>query len=173
MALSETIVPEFEHEMANTRKLLELVPDDKTDYKPHQKSMGLGRLASHTAEIPSWVADTLQKELLELHAGQQPYTAKSRQELLDKFDKDVAQARALIAGATDEDLQKTWTMKFDGQTIISMPRAAVLRNFILNHLIHHRAQLGVYLRLNDIQFPGMYGPSADEMKFWQPQKAKA
>lgn len=171
--ISEMILPEFDQEMANTRKLLELVPEGKQDYKPHEKSMSLGRLASHTAEIPGWVADTLQKEVLELNAGQQPYLAKSREELLEKFDKDVAQARDVIAGASDDDLHKTWTMKFDGQTIISMPRTAVLRSFIMNHLIHHRAQLGVYLRLNDIEFPGMYGPSADEMKFWQPQTAGA
>jgi uncharacterized damage-inducible protein DinB len=171
MPISETLLPEFYQEMANTRKILELVPDDKADYKPHQKSMALGRLASHTAEIPSWVADTLQKELLELEAGYQPYLAKSRKELLEKFDKDVAEARKQLARATDEDLQKTWTMKFGGQTVMSMPRTAVLRGFIMNHLIHHRAQLGVYLRLNDIEFPGMYGPSADEMKFWDTAKA--
>lgn len=171
--LSEMILPEFDQEMANTRKLLELVPEGKQDYKPHEKSMPLGRLASHTAEIPSWIPDILQKELLELKAGQQGYLAKSCIEMLEKFDKDVAQAHNLIAAATDEDLHKTWTMKFDGQTIISMPRTGVLRSFVMNHLIHHRAQLGVYLRLNDIEFPGMYGPSADEMKFWQPQTAGA
>jgi uncharacterized damage-inducible protein DinB len=172
MTISEMLLPEFDQEMANTRKILERVPEDKVGYKPHEKSMALGRLASHTAELPSWVAFTIQKELLELQAGQQPYSAKSRKELLEKFDENVTEARQQIAGATDEDLQKTWTMKFDGQTVLSMPRAAVLRSVIMNHMIHHRAQLGVYLRLNEIEIPGMYGPSADEMKFWEPQAAK-
>ena len=172
MTISELLLPEFEQEMANTRKILERIPDDRVGYKPHEKSMELGRLASHTAELPSWVGFTIRQELLELQPGQQPYSAKSRKDLLEKFDKDVAEARQQIASATDEDLQKTWTMKFDGQTVLSMPRAAVLRSVIMNHMIHHRAQLGVYLRLNEIELPGMYGPSADEMKFWEPQAAK-
>lgn len=171
MTISEMLLPEFDQEMANTRKLLERVPEEKNDYKPHEKSMALGRLATHTAELPSWVGFTIQQDLLELQGAQPSNPPNSRKELLDKFDKDVAEARRQIASATDEDLGKTWTMKFDGQTVISMPRAAVLRNVIMNHMIHHRAQLGVYLRLNEIEIPGMYGPSADEMKFWEPQTA--
>jgi uncharacterized damage-inducible protein DinB len=112
-------------------------------------------------------------ELLVIQPGQQPFWAKSRQELLEAFDKNVAAGREKLAAATDADLQKTWTLKFGDRTVFSMPRAQVLRGMVLSHLIHHRAQLGVYLRLNEIEIPGMYGPSADEMKFWEAKPAKA
>ena len=171
MALSKALLPEFDEEMKNTRKMLERIPDDKLDYKPHEKSMALGRLASHVAELPSWAANTLQSEVLEIQAGQQPYMAKNSKQLLEDFDKNVAEARKLIAGAADADFDKIWTFKYGGQTIFSMPRAAVIRSVVMNHLIHHRAQLSVYLRLNEIEIPGMYGPSADEMKFWTAQNS--
>ncbi len=173
MTISQTLLPEFDQEMANTRKILERVPEDKFDYKPHEKSMTLGRLASHVAEMPTWATHTIQAETLELRPGQQPFSAKSKQELLDTFDKAVVDARALIAGASDEDLRKTWTLKHAGKSIFSMPRAGVLRGMVMSHLIHHRAQLGVYLRLNEVEVPGMYGPSADEMKFWTNQNAQS
>ena len=166
MSISEVLLPEFDEEMKNTRKMLERLPEDKFDYKPHEKSMALGRLASHVAELPSWAAHTLQSEVLEIQAGQQPYLAKSRQQLLENFDKNVAEGRKLIAGATDADFAVIWTFKYGGQTIFALPRAAVIRSVVMNHMIHHRAQLSVYLRLNEIEVPGMYGPSADEMKFW-------
>lgn len=171
MPISQMLLPEFDQEMANTRKLLEVVPEDKFDYQPHLKSMTLGRLAGHVAEMPSWVDATLKQEVLELEPGQQPFSPKTRQELLDNFDTAVVEARKLIAGASDEDFQKTWTLKFGGKDVFSMPRTAVLRGMVMNHMIHHRAQLGVYLRLNDITFPGMYGPSADEMQFWKTENA--
>jgi uncharacterized damage-inducible protein DinB len=170
MPISELLLPEFDQEMANTRKVLERVPDDKLEYKPHLKSMAFGRLAGHVAELPDWAAHTLKMELLELDESFKPWVPKSSAEILEKFDKSVAEARKLIAAATDEDLQKIWTLKFGGQTILSMPRYSVLRATVLNHMIHHRAQLGVYLRLNEIEVPGVYGPSADEMQFWN-QKA--
>ncbi len=166
MPIAQMLLPEFDQEMANTRKMLERVPDDKLDYKPHEKSMTLGRLAGHVAEMPQWTKETMNKELLEIAPGQQPYSASSRRELLETFDKFVVEARGLIADATDEQLGKTWTLRFGGKDIFSMPRFAVLRGMVMNHMIHHRAQLGVYLRLNEIEIPGMYGPSADEMKFW-------
>ena len=171
MALSEALLPEFDEEMKNTRKMLERIPDDKFDYKPHEKSMALGRLASHVAELPNWAAHTLQTDVLEIQAGQQPYIAKSNKQLLEDFDKNVVEGRKLIAAATDADFAKIWTFKYGGQTIFSMPRSAVIRSVVMNHLIHHRAQLSVYLRLNEIEIPGMYGPSADEMKFWTAQKS--
>jgi uncharacterized damage-inducible protein DinB len=171
MQIRELLLPEFDEEMKNTRKLLELVPEDRFDYKPHEKSMTMGRLAGHVAEMASWVKSTIELQLLELTPGQQPFSPTSRAELLNTFDASIAEARALIAGASDEELQKTWTLKFGGKEVFSMPRAAVLRNMVMNHMIHHRAQLGVYLRLNEIEFPGMYGPSADEMKFWTVQTA--
>jgi uncharacterized damage-inducible protein DinB len=173
MPFSQTLLPEFDEEMKNTRKLLECVPDGKFAYQPHPKSMTLGRLASHVAEIPSWTAFTLDTELLELGPDFKPEIAASRAELLQKFDRGVAEARRKIAAATDQDWQKTWTFRYAGETIMSMPRSAVMRGTILNHLIHHRAQLGVFLRLNDVAIPGMYGPSADEPRFGQAQSQTA
>ena len=162
MPFSQTILPEFDEEMKNTRKLLECVPDGKFDYQPHPKSMTLGRLASHVAELPSWAGVTLETELLELGPEFKAEIATSRADLLQKFDRGVAEARQKIAAAADDAWQKTWTFKYAGQTVLSMPRSAVMRGTILNHLIHHRAQLGVFLRLNNVAIPGMYGPSADE-----------
>ena len=171
MALSEALLPEFDEEMKNTRKMLERIPDDKFDYKPHEKSMALGRLASHVAELPGWAAHTMQTDVLEIQAGQAPYLANSNKQLLEDFDKNVAEGRKLIAAATDADFAKMWTFKYGGKAIFSMPRAAVIRSVVMNHMIHHRAQLSVYLRLNEIEVPGMYGPSADEMKFWTAQNS--
>lgn len=174
MSFKEALVPEFDEEMKNTRKLLERVPEDKFDYTPHKKSMSLGRLATHVAELPGWTVNVLDKEVLDMQPGEyKPAVANSRRELLDIFDKSVAEARSRIEKATPADLEKSWTFKFGGNTVFSMPRALVLRSTMLDHIIHHRAQLGVYLRLNDVEIPGMYGPSADEMKFWQPEKATA
>jgi uncharacterized damage-inducible protein DinB len=171
MSMSEALLPEFDQEMANTRKILEVVPDDKFDYKPHEKSMALGRLASHIAEMPTWATHTLQQEVLEIAVGQKPYIAENRAQLLADFDKAVVEAREKIAAATDADLAVTWSLIYGGKKVMSMPRAVVLRSVVMNHMIHHRAQLGVYLRLNEIAIPGMYGPSADEMKFWTPEAA--
>lgn len=162
MPFSQTLLPEFDEEMQNTRKLLACVPDGKFDYQPHEKSMTLGRLASHVAELPSWTAFTLDREVLELGPDFKPDVATNRAELLDMFEKSVAEAREKIAAATDEDWAKIWTFKWAGKTVLQMPRSNVMRSVIMNHLIHHRAQLGVFLRLNDVLIPGMYGPSADE-----------
>jgi uncharacterized damage-inducible protein DinB len=164
MPFSETLLPEFDEEIKNTRKLLECVPDGNFDYKPHPKSMTLGRLATHVAEIPSWTGYTLDLEVLELQPDFKPTLATSRAELLQILDKGAADAREKIAAASDEDWGKIWTFKYGGKTIMSMPRSAVMRGTIMNHLIHHRAQLGVYLRLNEVAIPGMYGPSADDQK---------
>jgi uncharacterized damage-inducible protein DinB len=167
MTFSESLLPEFEEEMKNTRKLLECVPDGKFDYQPHKKSMTLGRLATHVAEMPSWTTFTLEQEVLDMQPDFKPQIATSRAELLQMFDQGVTDARTRIAAASDSDWEKIWTFKFAGKTIMSMPRSAVMRSTIMNHLIHHRAQLGVFLRLNDVAIPGMYGPSADEQKFWE------
>jgi uncharacterized damage-inducible protein DinB len=170
MTFSETLLPEFDEEMKNTRKILACVPDGKFDYKPHEKSMTLGRLACHVAELPSWTTYTLDREVLELTPDFKPNVATTRAGLLEMFDKFVTEARAAIAKASDKDWQVIWTFKWDGKTVMSMPRAVVMRGTVMNHMIHHRAQLGVYLRLNDVAFPGMYGPSADEQKFWEAGK---
>lgn len=165
MSFSQNLLPEFDEEMKNTRKMLECVPDDKFDYQPHPKSMTIGRLATHLAEIPGWTAMTLDTEVLEMGNDYKPTIAKTRAELLEIFDKGVTEARQKISAATDAQWQVIWTFKWNGQTVMSIPRAAVMRSVVMNHIIHHRAQLGVFLRLNDVAIPGMYGPSADEEMF--------
>jgi uncharacterized damage-inducible protein DinB len=162
MPIAQMLIPEFDQEMANTRKMLERVPYGKFGFKPHEKSMTLGRLAAHTAEMPSYATGTLSVERMDFTGEEKQFTPATRQELLDAFDKHVAEAREMLSKATDEDLMKTWTLTYKGQQIFSMPRAAVLRVMVMSHLIHHRAQLGVYLRMNNVEIPGMYGPSADE-----------
>lgn len=166
MAISGSLLPEFDHEMANTRKTLERVPEDKLDWKPHHKSWAMGGLATHISNLPSWAVFTINQDSLDLAPpGAEPFRlpeAKSRQEFLEMFDKNVADARAAIAGASDEHLFKPWSLLKGGNTLMTMPRVAVLRSFVMNHIIHHRAQLGVYLRLNDVPVPSIYGPSADE-----------
>ncbi|HWZ33933.1 MAG TPA: DinB family protein [Bryobacteraceae bacterium] len=168
MNLSQMLLPEFDQEMANTRKTLERVPAGKTDWKPHEKSMTLGRLAGHVAELPGWAVETLKRDELEvMPPGQppQPFVSGSAQELLAMFDKKTAEARAALEQASNDDMMKPWTLKVRGNVAFTLPKAAVLRGFVMNHLIHHRAQLGVYLRLNDIPVPALYGPSADERPF--------
>jgi uncharacterized damage-inducible protein DinB len=168
MPIKDALLPEFDHEMANTRKTLERVPDDKLGYKPHPKSFPMGSLATHIANMVGWTTEIIAKDELDIQPpGAPPYKeepVKSTQELLAKFDKAAAAARAAIAGASDEHLMKPWALLMTGQTMFSMPRIAVLRGFVMNHSIHHRAQLCVYLRLNDIPVPAIYGPSADEQQ---------
>jgi uncharacterized damage-inducible protein DinB len=169
MALSESLLPEFDHEMANTRKTLERVPEDKLDWKPHEKSMLMGGLATHLSNLPTWANYTIDQDSLDLAPEGKPLppapTVKSQSELLETFDSNVSKARAAIAGASDAELFKPWTLLSNGQQLLTLPKIAVLRSFVMNHTIHHRAQLGVYLRLNDIPVPSIYGPSADESPF--------
>jgi uncharacterized damage-inducible protein DinB len=165
MTLSETLLPEFDREMATTRRVIERVPDDKLDWQPHEKSMSLRNLATHLSNIPSWAVHGITKDALDVAPQGVPVRAEpagSTQEALETFDKNVAEARAAIASASDAQLAEGWSLLHNGHTIFTMPRAAVLRQFVLSHIIHHRAQLGVYLRLNDIPVPSVYGPSADE-----------
>ncbi len=171
MPIAQTLLPEFDQEMENTRKLLECVPDGKFDFKPHEKSMSLGRLAAHVAEMPQPpMVATLSLEKLDFTGEEKPFAPTTRQEMLEAFDKTSAQARELLSKATDEDLAKVWTLSYKGQQIFAMPRTAVLRTMCLSHLYHHRGQLGVYLRMNNVDFPGMYGPSASEMKMFNAQE---
>ena len=169
MALSAALLPEFDQEMKNTRKTLERVPDDKLGWKPHEKSWAMGGLATHVANLVSWANFSIERDSFDLAPNGVPIpqapAAKSRQELLAIFDKNVAAERAAIAGASDAELMKMWALQRNGQTLMTVPKIAVLRSFVMNHGIHHRAQLGVYLRLNDIPVPAIYGPSADENPF--------
>jgi uncharacterized damage-inducible protein DinB len=171
MSIAQMLLPEFDQEMANTRKMLERVPDGKFDFKPHAKSMTLGRLAAHTCEIPSYASATLRFDHMDFTGEEKQFSPTTRKEILDAFDKHVAESREMLSKATDEELMKTWTLTYKGNQIFSMPRAAVLRTMVMNHLIHHRSQLGVYLRLNNVEIPGMYGPSADEMSMFNAQSA--
>src|SRR5262245_16318294 len=162
MTTCQPITLDYDDEMRSARKLLERVPMDAAHggYKPHEKSMSLERLATHVAQLPSWPKMALATELFELDPGFKPHITASTAELLDVFDKSVEEGRASIDRATDAEIQKDWTFKF-GDLSFTQVRTRVIRSFI-NHLVHHRAQLGVYLRLNGIAIPGMYGPSADE-----------
>jgi uncharacterized damage-inducible protein DinB len=162
VTISQMLIPEFDKEMASTRKLLAYVPGDKFSWKPHEKSMTLGRLASHVAEMPGWVIPTMQQDVLEIGIGEKPFSAETTTELMEKFDQNVAAARPLIEGASDETMARDWSLIYGGHKIFNQPKSDVLRGMVMNHMIHHRAQLGVYLRLHDIAIPGMYGPSADE-----------
>ena len=167
MAFSEALLPEFDQEVVGIRKTLERVPEDKLGWKPHPKSMTMGGLATHLATLLSWAVTAVDTDSLDLAPGGVPMPgpapAKSRQELLETFDQNVASARQAIAGAADAHLLKPWTLFYGGKQVLSMPRIAVLRSFVMNHSIHHRAQLGVYLRLNDVPVPSIYGASAVEV----------
>jgi uncharacterized damage-inducible protein DinB len=166
MSYAETVLPEFDHEMANTRKVLERIPDDKLDWQSHPKSHTIGWNANHLADLPHWLVQTLIKPSVDIApVSGQPYALPkltSRKEILELFDRNVAAAREAITAATDEQMCRMWTLLRAGNPIFTMPRSAVVRSVVLNHMIHHRAHLCVYLRLNDIPVPGMYGPSGDE-----------
>jgi uncharacterized damage-inducible protein DinB len=165
MKHSEMLLPEFDQEMASTRKTIERVPDAKLDWKAHPKSMTMRDIVTHLANIPTWAVHTINKDSLDIAPQGVPQRAAplgSTREALETFDRNVGEARASIADATDEHLAKDWTLLFNGKAMISQPRAALLRRFVLSHTIHHRAQLGVFLRLNDLPVPSVYGPSADE-----------
>lgn len=166
MSISQSLLPELDQETASTRKTLERVPADKLDYKPHEKSMSMGRLAQHIVEMTGWGSTTLTTSSFDIAPpGQPPYQPppiESVQQLLEDFDKGAASLREALATASDESLMQPWSLLAGGKPLFTMPRIAVVRAMIMNHLIHHRAQLGVYLRLNDIPVPSIYGPSADE-----------
>jgi uncharacterized damage-inducible protein DinB len=165
MNYAETILPEFDREIANTRKVLERVPEDKLDWQVHPKSHTLGWNANHLPEILGWVEGILTAPSWDIAPiGGEPYQSPkltSRQEILDLFDRNVAAARKAIAAVKDDQMTQPWSLLKTGTPIFTMPRAAMIRGFVLNHLIHHRAILCVYLRLNNVLVPGMYDPSGD------------
>lgn len=165
--IAESILPELDHEAATTRKLLERVPEADAQWKPHPKSYSLGDLAMHVANIPAWMAVTLQGTEFDVsppgaEGGYKSPKFESKARLLEVFDENLKSARATLAATSDADMMIHWSLKNGGKTMFSMPRAAVVRSFVMNHLIHHRGQLSVYLRLRDIPLPPMYGPTADE-----------
>lgn len=165
MAIAESILPEFDHETATTRTLLERVPAEKAEWQPHVKSMSLGRLAMHIANLPNWATITLERREFDTNPPDGPRITspafESAARLLQIYDANVSAARALLARTTDGEFMVQWTLKSGGKTMFSMPRIAVFRSFVLNHAVHHRGQLSVYLRLLDVPLPNIYGPTAD------------
>jgi uncharacterized damage-inducible protein DinB len=168
LSISQSLAGELDQESAGTRKTLERVPDGKFAFKPHEKSLTLGGLASHVAGIAEWGAMICKTDFLDLaapeHQNQAPELTTA-QELVKAFDKNAAAFRAALAETSDEQLMQPWTLRMGEKVILTLPRVAVLRGMVLNHLIHHRAQLTVYLRMNDVPVPALYGPSADEGGF--------
>jgi uncharacterized damage-inducible protein DinB len=162
MPIGQAILPEFDHEMASTRRTLERLPEDKFDWKPHAKSTSLGQLAQHLAMLAGLGKMLIETQGFDMAQRRQPPAMKSRAEVLAAFDKNVPESRAAIAGATDELLLAPWSLTSGGKEIFTLPRIGAVRTMVLNHMIHHRAQMGVYLRLNDVPVPSIYGPSADE-----------
>jgi len=166
MSISASLLPELDQEMAGTRKTLERIPEDKFDFRPHPKSFTMINLATHIANMVGWGKDTLESDSFDVApVGAEPYReepAKSVAALLEKFDKNLAAFREALAKTSDEKMMANWSLLAGGNPIFTMPRIACIRGMILNHLIHHRAQLTVYLRMNDVPVPALYGPSADE-----------
>jgi uncharacterized damage-inducible protein DinB len=165
MPLNQPLIAELVQEGTSTRKILERVPVEKGDWKPHEKSMLLGKLAMHVAEIPGWVALVMLTDGLDFAKFDYKLKAPATQdELLAKHDEHIAQAKAVLEGCADAEFDKIWTMRTGDKVHYSLPKHAALRRFAFSHLFHHRAQLGVYLRLLDIPIPGMYGPTSDELE---------
>ena len=163
MTIANQMLAELQQEGATTRKMLALVPFDKKDWKLHEKSMSLGVLSRHVAEIYGWPKETvLDDELDFAKMDGKPVEINSNEELLALFDKCIAKAKEVLENTPDEEMSKPWTMRRGEMIFFTMPKAQVMRTWVLNHSVHHRAQLGVYLRLLDIPIPGSYGPSADE-----------
>ncbi len=163
MSIVDAMIQEFTQESANTRKALMRVPEDKFGWKPHEKSMTMGELASHLADAPEWVDDILNTDEFTIDLSQfKPFVASTHAELLEVFDANTAAALKLLQGQSDDHLKQIWRLKLGPVTLFELPRAQVLRSMIFNHTIHHRGQLTVYLRLNNIPVPALYGPSADE-----------
>lgn len=165
MAITQSLLAEFDHEMATTRALLERVPQDRASWKPHPRSTALGDLAAHVAQLPGMASMVIDQDEVDMNPpggpGYTPPGFTTTAALLEVFDANVARARTAIAGAADEAMGVTWSLKNGGHAIFSMPRVAVLRSFVMNHVIHHRGQLSVYLRLNEVPLPSIYGPTAD------------
>jgi uncharacterized damage-inducible protein DinB len=160
MSIAEKLLPEFDQEMATTRRLLERVPSDKGQWKPHPKSFSLGHLSQLVSTMPGWLTRMIRDPEIDLGKGP-GYSDESTEALLEKFDKHVREARDAISTAKDSTFDEPWSLKMNGQVLFTQPRGEAVRSTI-NHLIHHRGQLTVYLRLVDVPIPSIYGPTADE-----------
>ena len=165
MSITDSLLPEFDHEMGTTRRLLDRVPEAEFAWKPHEKSMTLGELGDHLSTLTRWanlIATTTTFDLASLGTSRKPTIPKSVASMLATFDKTVAAARAELASKTDAELKAPWTLKSGAQEVFTIPRISAIRSFVLNHVIHHRGQLSVYLRMKDVPLPAIYGPTADE-----------
>jgi uncharacterized damage-inducible protein DinB len=160
MSMSDVLLPEFDQEMATTRRVLERVPNDKGEWKPHEKSFSMAHLAQLVSMMPDWIAQTLRKTEINL-AGGSGYSTQKTESLVQQFDKNVRGAREAIAESKDKDFGVNWSLKMGDRVLFTQTRAEAVRQH-MSHLVHHRAQLGVYLRLVDVPVPQMYGPTADE-----------
>lgn len=168
MALAESLLPEFDREMATTRRLLARVPEARLDWQPHPKSMALGRLAEHLGDLAMWGAATLTQSGMDLEKMTRPPEHRppaTVAALLAGFDANVMSARTALVGRTDAELAAPWTLRQGSQEFFTLPKAGCWRTFVMSHLVHHRGQLSVYLRLLDVPVPSIYGPSADEQTF--------
>ena len=163
MTISEILLLDFDCEIANTRRTLERIPENDPQWKPHEKSMPIGRLALHTARLPQFLTRILTTAELEMDKEKFPdFTFESTAHLLSELERTATEAKSHLASSSDDQLHAPWKMVFKGHTIINAPRMLLYRTMFLNHVVHHRAQLGVYLRLLNVPVPGLYGPSADE-----------
>jgi uncharacterized damage-inducible protein DinB len=160
MSLADVLLPEFDQEMATTRRVLERVPNDKGEWKPHEKSFSMAHLAQLVSMIPDWITQTLRKREINI-AGGPGYSVQKTESLLEQFDRNVRGAREAIAATKDADFEVNWSLKMGDQVLYTQSRATGVRSHI-SHLVHHRAQLGIYLRLVNVPVPQMYGPTADE-----------
>jgi uncharacterized damage-inducible protein DinB len=170
MTISEILLQDFDTEISNTRRTLERVPEGKNTWKCHDKSMELGKLAMHCASLPLFGSYIMQDDSMDMAAPKRPrasFEFTTREAALKAFDENAKACRNALAAATDEALSTPWKFSFGDQIISNLPRSATFRMMFFNHLVHHTAQLGVYLRLNDIPVPALYGPSADEQ--WSPK----
>ena len=163
MTIAEILLLDYDAEIANTRRTLERIPENDPQWKPHEKSMPIGRLAMHVARLPQFCTTVLTTPEMNMdNVKFPPLVFESTAHLLTELDSGAAEARSHLAASSDEDLMTNWKLSFKGHTVVDEPRMKAYRTMFLNHLIHHRAQLGVYLRMLDIPVPGLYGPSADE-----------
>ena len=166
MNLGQMLAAELEQEAVATRKMLERVPEGIFDWRPHEKSMTLGRLATHVAEIAHWTKITVvQDELDFAKFDYKPATAANAAELVETFDKTVGEAKEVLRNCSDKEIMRSWTLRNGEQIYFTLPKMAVVRSMVLSHLIHHRGQLSVYLRLHNVPLPSVYGPTADEQMF--------
>lgn len=163
MSLGKSLAAELQFEALSTRKMLERVPNEKFEWQPHEKSMSLGKLAIHLAELPRWVQAALTMDELDFSKNEfkLPQLTNSS-ELIETFDALLSEAFKLLQKVSDKEILKTWKLSNGEKVLLEMPRAGIIRSMVLNHLIHHRGQLSVYLRLNDVALPSVYGPTADE-----------